>query len=901
MYRKVEKYNAIRTYADLEWLDSLLMEGETAKHNIIAIDTETNGLLQNRSTVVGLSLAFNHYSGFYIPLLDWNPDLSYKKSRTKEKIVYPCVYPNGNFKCVWTGEEYQEFVEPQQYKPDSKVLYYLHRWLKATQHKMWNAPFDINMMLSAWGVDYTNNLVLDGSLLAHLLNENELSALKLTAERYKTQLGINPHAQAAQEKAELFTSIINNGGEKSGQVWRGKPEYVSKYACADAFLTFGLCDILLEEYAAEAGPKGLKWFFQEEVMPLCKEVVINMNRRGAKIDVPHFEALKVETGGKLDALEDKIVQHLESQKLLNGFNLGDSLEKAVSNQRLVKRIIELENLAPPLHPKTGKLSLAKPVVKKAHEENPHWLWGYVLGEDEIKYTDAKLLSIKQTLYQEVKGKRYRFNIGSDDHLKWLFCEKLGYSKSELPQTDSATKANPIPSMKAEVLKEHMLGDHAWVKDLLLFKKLSKLQSTYIIPALNMQSNGWLYVSMRQAGTKMGRFACSGGYNLQTLPQVEELDNCPVCDAKNVTIEHTIKLLADMKCGDCGHLETNILCSSAIKIGFVAPEGYQIVTADYASLEPRAFACESGDDKLKAVYRDCLDLYSKIYCDMFPDGAEYSADPKADNFLKKVAPKKRKFAKPFTLSIPYGATAYQIAMVCGFTYTHVDKRGIESERADIPRGQELIDTYLATYPDLHAYMLRSEDDAMTLGYVKTLLGRTRHFQYGHKINVVLKANSIDWRDIADAPVSKLKEGQDVWYASRVHPGTKVLLTAEILTEIRQMTGISMEKIVEKDYWGYIRYLIKADVNEAKNCQIQGLAAHIANQGMLITNRLYLEKGVDGWIFLQVHDEISTYVLKKHVDLAIDCMRSGMENNYVTAMLDIPMVAEPTVCDTLKDAK
>src|SRR5690606_35413327 len=96
-----------------------------------------------------------------------------------------------------------------------------------------------------------------------------------------------------------------------------------------------------------------------------------------------------------------------------------SVDEEISSQRLIKRIIELEGLSIPtkFDKKTGKdkETLAKGEVKKVYQENPHWLWGYIIGEDEIKYSDEKIKQIKHELYEEVVGRRYRFNIGSDEH------------------------------------------------------------------------------------------------------------------------------------------------------------------------------------------------------------------------------------------------------------------------------------------------------------------------------------------------------------------------------------------------------------------------------------------------------------------------------------------------------
>jgi DNA polymerase I-like protein with 3'-5' exonuclease and polymerase domains len=78
--------------------------------------------------------------------------------------------------------------------------------------------------------------------------------------------------------------------------------------------------------------------------------------------------------------------------------------------------------------------------------------------------------------------------------------------------------------------------------------------------------------------------------------------------------------------------------------------------------------------------------------------------------------------------------------------------------------------------------------------------------------------------------------------------------------------------------------------------------MTNKGMLDTTRFYRQNKVDGWVFLQVHDEIAAYVREDQADsLGKDLMKKGMENNDFVKLIDIPMIAEPLVCDTLKESK
>jgi len=910
------KYNLVDTEEKLRELDKILMDGNKARYNLLAYDTETNGLRLHKTTVVGFSISFDSEIGYYIPLLKWVPDEASRKKRRVDKVEYSSCM-EGKLQCVWTGEVFDEFVTPKEYNLKGRypvIPALLERWLCSTNLVMFNAPFDINMTYITTGVDLKNNLLGDLALLFHILDENNPIALKRRLERYKDVFGINPHVMAAVEKKELDKSIIENGG-KPGMVWRADLGFQSKYACADTFYTYGMWAAALKEFQEEFGEKGLKWFFEQEVMPVCKEVVVEMKRRGVYIDVEHFQKLSDQNEIKLKSLEDEIIETLESRGWLRGFELGKSLEDAVSNQRFIKKVIELENLSIPkkLDKKTQvwKESLSKAVVKKEYEANPHWVWGYILGEDELKYSDEKVQVIKQGLYEEVTKRRHRFNIGSRDHLVWLFCDILGINKAKLPQTDAATKESPKPSIDADVLKDFMLPKHPWVAKLLTYRRLAKLQSTYIKPALELNIDGWMYMDMKQNGTTSGRFSCSGGYNLQTLPRVddemESLEACDKCHSEDVVIVEDLECIADRICKKCGHELKDIPRPSAIKKGFIAPPGYKIINADYSSLEPRCFAFVSGEEALKEVYWKGLDLYSKAYCDIFDTEGKYSADPKDANFLKKVAKPKRTWVKPIVLGIPYGAEDDQVANLIGAKKQKKDFKGRlvfdeDNNPVMVPNtaeGRRVREAYLSRYANLCTFMEEQNDKAVTLGYVETLLGRKRHLPFAKKINDVLVEYGVDWKDLAYAPVWELRKGENISYVSL--RGNKVRLTKEMMERIQEKIKFHTSSMISKGYWKYIRALLRADLNNAKNMPIQGLAGHITNKGMLDTTRGMRAKKLESWVALQIHDEIMGYAKVEDSEKAAECLQQGMEKNEFTKLLDVAMVADPEICDNLKEAK
>lgn len=905
------KYNYINTIEKIKELDKFLMnEDGTKKFELISYDTETNGLRIHKNTIVGFSLSVDSDRGWYIPLLEWIPDKNTLKIKSKNKVKYE-VYTEGHLKCVWSGKIYPEFFTPKDYEMPEMIPVLIERWFKGAKLIMHNAPFDVLMTAIATGVDLGPSVIMDTALLSHILNENTPNALKATAAEWSKELGYNARQDATQEQKELGVSVFRNGGEVTNKmkpkwIWRADPEFMSKYANSDTFLTYGIYKLGIKKLIERFGEKGAKWIVEDEVMPVCKEVVMKMKRNGVYLDIPYFEKQEREVAEYLDKMEDKFMEAIGPY--IQDFDKYASIEEEVKQVNIVNKIIELEGLKKPTKydkkTDTHKETLTKGAVKKVYQEDPHWLWGYILGEDEIKYSDEKLERIKQEIYQEKMGRRYRFKISSDECLRWLFCDKLGFSKTDLPQTDSATKENPIPSMKAEVLNEHMLPKHEWIKYLMTYKKLKKLYSTYILPAINLNINGWLYMDMKQNGTVSGRFACGGGFNLQTLPRIEDeielLSTCDKCNSNNVKIHDLIDALADRECLDCGYMREGISRASVVKGGFIAPPGYKIVNADYSSLEPRIFAFMSADPKLKEVYWKNLDLYSKVYCDMFDVNLKYSADPKAENFLKKVNPSARKETKPIVLGIPYGSKAYQVAILCDKYKEKLNKKtGKIEKRPDQEYGQWVIDKYLSTYPELHKYMEDMELQCVTKGYVESMFGRRRHFQYAPTIFKFLITKGLTHKDLVECKPWMLKTAE-ISCVSNL--GNKMIFHEEELQQLVKDLGANYEeKVTPGGYWKWIRVMLIQDLNNAKNWPIQAGAGAITNRGMLETTRLFKENKLDAWIFLQVHDEISCYAKIDQAETVADLLRTGMEDNTFAKQIDVAMIADPVICDCLKDAK
>lgn len=274
-------------------------------------------------------------------------------------------------------------------------------------------------------------------------------------------------------------------------------------------------------------------------------------------------------------------------------------------------------------------------------------------------------------------------------------------------------------------------------------------------------------------------------------------------------------------------------SNAIRKGFVAPKGYCIVDADYSALEPRAFAHMSGDKNLQLIFHSGEDMYSAIAKRIF-NLKDVSTFKKDSNFLGKLYPEKRQIVKAMALAVTYGAEAFRIG----------DLLGVDRDEA-----QRLIDMYLESYPGLKKYIQKCHYEANNYGAVRTIFGRVRHLPDAKRIHKEHGYNILDSR----------------W--------------------------------AKKKGLGDERRLYKNKLNNSTNFKIQGLAAHIVNRAMVQINREFNNKGVDGWVALQIHDQIACIVNDSHKAEAKKIVQDVMEN---IVKLDVPLIAEPKIAYNMKDS-
>lgn len=293
-------------------------------------------------------------------------------------------------------------------------------------------------------------------------------------------------------------------------------------------------------------------------------------------------------------------------------------------------------------------------------------------------------------------------------------------------------------------------------------------------------------------------------------------------------------LPRIKDDDSGISERVLKYVNAIRHGLIAGPRRKVVNADFSQLEPCCYAAVSGDAKLQDIFKSGKDLYCQLAIDVF-NLKQYSADKKSSNYLKNFEPELRQLMKVVALAVVYGAEAGRISGILKKTYQEA---------------QAIINAYLNAYPGLKRYMANCENKAKKLGYVKNKFGRTRHLTEAKSI-YTLYDDSILNRRWAEA--NKLSQ---------------------------------------------LRYDYKTLLNNAKNFPIQSLAAGIVNRAMIAAARRFRELGLNAYISLQVHDEITVIADEAQAEQVKAILQDCMEN---TTKIEVPLKAEPLISDNWGDAK
>jgi DNA polymerase-1 len=249
----------------------------------------------------------------------------------------------------------------------------------------------------------------------------------------------------------------------------------------------------------------------------------------------------------------------------------------------------------------------------------------------------------------------RFNLASPKQLGDVLFEKL-----KLDPKAKKTKTGQYAT--GEDVLSKLAVQHAICDDILTFRELTKLKSTYVdaLPELINPKTGRVHTSYAQAVAVTGRLS-SNNPNLQ---------NIPIRTAKG----------------------------REIRKAFVPrDENHVLVSADYSQIELRIVAAISGDKNMCAAFVNGTDIHTATAAKVF--GVAES----------DVTKEMRYKAKSVNFGIIYGQGAFGLAENLGISRTEA---------------KEIIDNYKKEFPGIQQYMNDTIQFAKDNGYVQTLMGRKR---------------------------------------------------------------------------------------------------------------------------------------------------------------------------------
>jgi DNA polymerase I-like protein with 3'-5' exonuclease and polymerase domains len=651
-----------KSYVTVQTIDTLKEMVEHIKaHDIIAFDTETNSLNPRKGKIIGFSVSGEVGKGYYMPTM------------------------------IFKDNELQDaYIDDKLCHDLAKKTISLLIGKKLVMH---NASFDCRFVKCFYDVDLLSSLHVDTLLLVHTVKEEGAGfmagssfGLKDIAKSIQKEIGLDVEQAANEEQLKMKESIKNNGGSitrENYEIWKADLELLSEYASADTDLTLRIYHHFMNTLKEE----GLeKFFFEDEVMPVYKEVTIPMEMVGMKIDLDLIKTSRAKIIEELQKYSELVTKELLKHESVRAWVIMKALDAYPPNNKgtFAQELCREAKLDLEASAKTGKYSLTQSALIRL-PESP--VKHFLLHGDDAVLDKEMVTKISLRLWKQDNDGQF-FNIQSKDQLGEIAFGVLGIkplstTKTGKPQFDDDTV-------------QSIAGKYEWAKNLRIYNRLLKIKSTYMDRFLDNQEDGRYYFYYKQHGTVSGRY----GSDAQQLPRPKEEG-----DDEPIVIEY----------------------NNLIRAFFIPEEHNIFVDCDYESLEPHTFAHVSGDEGLKDIFRNNWDFYSTIA--IKTEGLnQYSPDKKAPNFLRKLEPKLRNKAKAYALGIPYGMGAYALGMNLGIATKDAKK---------------LVDGYLNGFPELKKWMERSKKQAKEQGFVKTQVGRIRHLPKVKAIYDKIGDDLLDW--------------------------------------------------------------------------------------------------------------------------------------------------------------
>jgi DNA polymerase I-like protein with 3'-5' exonuclease and polymerase domains len=360
----------------------------------------------------------------------------------------------------------------------------------------------------------------------------------------------------------------------------------------------------------------------------------------------------------------------------------------------------------------------------------------------------------------------------------------------LAQWNLTKKQGELSTRSADLKRvAHLPG----VRELLEVQQYVKLQNSFGASLVGKISarTGRLHPSYNIASAKTGR-ASANNPNVQQLPREDRAAGFRAC--------------------------------------LVARARYQFVVCDYATMELRAAAAISGDQRMLADFEEGIDLHRQLAANIL--GIPYDA----------VTRKQRNAAKAISFGTVYGAGPRGIAATAWSNY------GIELSYDDAARA---LHAFFTRYPTFAAWMRQHHTECVLTGVIR--IGRL-----GRVIEAAWETPKAKARAAADPEDDDNELDQDDDYDP--YAGDDVWSSPRPEFAAQQILG------------AVLKYTLCC------NSPIQGACADATMIALLNTDRALRAADIDGGPVLCIHDEIVLEVAEQQVEQAGEILQREMRNAF-----------------------
>ncbi|MBM0858075.1 DNA polymerase I [Staphylococcus epidermidis] len=270
---------------------------------------------------------------------------------------------------------------------------------------------------------------------------------------------------------------------------------------------------------------------------------------------------------------------------------------------------------------------------------------------EMEFEIQKKLDVLISNIHESAGEA--FNINSPKQLGVVLFETLQLPVIKKTKTGYSTAVDVL---------EKLQGEHPIIDDILEYRQLAKLQSTYVEGLQKVISKDHrIHTRFNQTLAQTGRLS-SIDPNLQNIP---------------IRLEEGRKIRKAFK---------------------PTSKDSVILSADYSQIELRVLAHITQDESLKHAFINGHDIHTATAMKVFNVESD-----QVDSLMRRQA-------KAVNFGIVYGISDYGLSQSLGITRK---------------KAKAFIDDYLASFPGVKQYMSDIVKDAKAQGYVETLLHRRRY--------------------------------------------------------------------------------------------------------------------------------------------------------------------------------